>query len=87
MGVHTNICVCGRPFGLRQMVYLGKNVALCRDLTDALFQPTSGDIDQFRGTELVVEHIEKHISPTITSKSITGKREFRFSNGADDHQR
>jgi acetyl esterase/lipase/nicotinamidase-related amidase len=87
MGVHTNICVSGRPFGLRQMVYLGKNVVLCRDLTDALFQPTSGDIDQFRGTDLVVEHIEKHICPTITSKSITGKPEFRFSNPADDHQR
>ena len=28
MGVHTNMCVLGRPFGIRQMVYQGKNVVL-----------------------------------------------------------
>jgi acetyl esterase/lipase/nicotinamidase-related amidase len=78
MGVHTNICVSGRPFGLRQMVYFGMKVVLCRDLTDALFQSPSAGIDQFRGTELVVEHIEKHICPTITSESITGQAAFRF---------
>jgi nicotinamidase-related amidase len=78
MGVHTNICVCGRPFGLRQMVYFGKNVVLCRDLTDALFQYKSRDLDQFQGTEIVVEHIEKHICPTITSTALTSKPAFRF---------
>jgi nicotinamidase-related amidase len=78
MGVHTNICVSGRPFGLRQMSYHGKNVVLCRDLTDSLIQATVPGIDQFRGTEIVVEHIEKHICPTITSRSITGAPEFRF---------
>ncbi len=83
MGVHTNICVCGRPFGLRQMVYYGKNVVLCRDLTDSLFQCPSGRIDQFRGTELIVEHIEKHICPTITTKSIMSDAEFRFRGDSD----
>ena len=34
MGVHTNMCVLGRPFGLRQLARLGKNVALVRDMTD-----------------------------------------------------
>jgi hypothetical protein len=78
MGVHTNICVSGRPFGIRQMVYLGKNVVLCRDLTDALFQPKSPDFSHFLGTDLVVEHIEKHWCPSITSTAITGEPEFRF---------
>lgn len=32
-GVHTNMCVLGRPFGLRQLSGLGKNVALLRDMT------------------------------------------------------
>ena len=59
MGVHTNICVSGRPFGLRQMVYHGKNVVLCRDLTDSFFQPSSPEFNHFRGTDLIVEHIEK----------------------------
>ncbi len=78
MGVHTNICVSGRPFGIRQMVFFGKSVALCRDLTDALFQSKSPDFSHFRGTDLVVEHIEKHLCPSITSTAITGEPEFRF---------
>lgn len=28
MGVHTNMCVLGRPFGIRQLVKLGRNVVL-----------------------------------------------------------
>jgi nicotinamidase-related amidase len=82
MGVHTNICVSGRPFGVRQMVFYGKNVVLCRDLTDSLFQPKSGEMDHFRGTDLIVEHIERRLCPTITSTSLTGQPEFRFKDDA-----
>ncbi|MEZ5360918.1 MAG: isochorismatase [Bryobacterales bacterium] len=39
MGVHANMCVLGRPFGIRQQVRLGKKVALVRDLTDAMYDP------------------------------------------------
>lgn len=82
MGVHTNLCVCGRPFGLRQMVYQGKNAVLCRDLTDSLFQQNNPPISHFRGTELVIEHIEMKICPTITSTTFTGKPAFRFDETA-----
>lgn len=78
LGVHTNICVSGRPFGLRQLVYLGKNVVLCRDLTDSLFQSPSRKLNHFRGTELIIAHIETRICPSITSTSLTGKPAFRF---------
>lgn len=78
MGVHTNICVSGRPFGLRQMVYHGKNVVLCRDLTDSIFQPVSPEFSHFRGTDLIVEHIEKHLCPTVTSTGFTKEPAFRF---------
>ncbi|MEO8270336.1 MAG: hypothetical protein ABI557_11500, partial [Aureliella sp.] len=33
VGVHTNMCVLGRPFGLRRLAMGGKNVVLARDLT------------------------------------------------------
>ena len=82
MGVHTNLCVCGRPFGLRQMVYQGKNAVLCRDLTDSLFQQNDPPISHYRGTELVVEHIEKKICPTTTSTTFTGKPAFHFDETA-----
>ncbi len=78
MGVHTNLCVCGRPFGLRQMTYLKKDVVLCRDLTDSLFQLRIKDYDHFVGTEKIVQQIEADICPTILSTDITGKKPFVF---------
>ena len=39
MGVHTNMCVLGRPFGIRQQVRLGMNVVLARELADAMYDP------------------------------------------------
>jgi len=72
MGVHTNMCVLGRPFGIRQMVKLGKNVVLARDLTDAMYDPRQPPfVSHTRGTELVIEHIEKHWCPSILGEDLT----------------
>jgi nicotinamidase-related amidase len=72
MGVHTNMCVLGRPFGIRQMVRLGKNVVLCRDLTDAMYDPRQPPyVSHARGTELVVEHIERYWCPSIRGEDLT----------------
>ncbi len=80
MGVHTNMCVLGRPFGLRNMSRYGKNVVLVRDLTDTMYNPKSWPyVDHYTGTDLIVEHIEKYVCPTILSSSLTGKKDFRFS--------
>lgn len=79
VGVHTNMCVLGRPFGLRQMAKNGKNVVLMRDLTDTMYNPArSPFVAHFRGTELIVEHIEKFVCPTITSDQVIGGASFRF---------
>jgi len=78
-GVHLNMCVLGRPFGIRQMVRLGKNVALLRDLTDTMYNPEKAPkVSHFAGTDLVVEHVEKYWCPSFTSTDITGKAGFRF---------
>src|SRR5262245_11107506 len=67
MGVHTNMCVVGRPFGLRQMAKNGKNVVLVRDMTDTMYNPARAPyVSHFTGTDLIVEHIEKWVCPTIT---------------------
>jgi len=72
MGVHTQLCVLGRSFGIRQMVRLGKNVVLCRDLTDAMYDPrTPPYVSHQRGTELAVEHIEAHWCPSILGVDLT----------------
>jgi nicotinamidase-related amidase len=79
VGVHTNMCVLGRPFGLRQMAKNGKNVVLMQDMTDTMYNPAKAPfVNHFTGTELIVQHIEKYVCPTITSVDILGGQPFRF---------
>ncbi len=78
-GVHLNMCVLGRPFAIRQMVRLGKNVALIRDLTDTMYNPERPPgVSHFAGTDLVVGHVEQHWCPSFVSTDITGRAPFRF---------
>lgn len=67
MGVHTNVCVLGRPFGIRQLVYLGKRPVLCRDLTDAFHRDRHGHA---WGTGQVIAHIERRWCPSLTSDQL-----------------
>ena len=79
MGVHLNMCVLGRPVGIRQMVHLGKNVALVRDLTDTMYNHEKKPrVSHFEGTKLVIEHVERHWCPSFNSSDLTGRRPFRF---------
>lgn len=71
MGVHTNICVLGRPFGIRQQVRLGKNVVLARDLTDAMYDPRDRPfVSHKQGTELVIQHIEQFWCSSILGQDL-----------------
>jgi len=80
MGVHENMCVLGRPFAIRQMVKLGQNVLLVRDLTDTMYNSRRRPwVDHFTGTDLVCWHIEKYWCPTITSDQVLGGQPFRFA--------
>lgn len=86
MGVHTNMCVLGRPFGIRQLVYQGKNVVLVRDLTDAMYDPAAEPkISHFGGTARVIAHIERYWCPTIESVDILGGAPFRFRGDRRPH--
>ncbi|MFN0170914.1 MAG: protein-signal peptide and transmembrane prediction [Bryobacteraceae bacterium] len=72
MGVHLNMCVLGRPFGIRQMVRLGKKVVLARDLTDAMYDPKQRPwVSHERGTELMVYHVERHWCPSVLGEDLT----------------
>ena len=86
VGVHTNMCVLGRPFGLRQLSQNGRNVVLVRDLTDTMYNPQRWPyVSHVAGTDLIVEHIEKFVCPTITSDQVLGGDEFRFSTDHRPH--
>ena len=70
-GVHANMCILGRPFGIRQQKRLGRNVVLVRDLTDAMYDPRDAPyVSHRRGTEMVIEHIEQFWCPSILSKDL-----------------
>jgi hypothetical protein len=77
MGVHTNVCVLGRPFGIRQLTYLGQDVVLCRDLTDSYHRRKKAS--HFVGLDEIVHHIEQYWCPTTTSEALTGAPPFRFA--------
>jgi nicotinamidase-related amidase len=84
-GVHLNMCVLGRPFGIRQMVYLDKNVVLMRDMTDTMYNPEkTPKVSHFAGTDLVIEHVEKCWCPSFTSADLTGRPAFRFKDAKRD---
>ena len=68
MGVHTNMCVINRTFGIRMMRQTGLKVALVRDLTDAMYNPAKPPyVSHEKGTELVCDFIEKYYCPSVKS--------------------
>ncbi|MFP6872043.1 MAG: PVC-type heme-binding CxxCH protein [Verrucomicrobiales bacterium] len=79
VGVHANMCVLGRPFGLRQLARNGKDVVLVRDLTDTMYNPSRHpQVSHFAGTDLIIEHIEKYVCPTVSSEQLLGGPSFGF---------
>jgi nicotinamidase-related amidase len=71
MGVHTNMCVLNRSFGIKQMVKWSVPIALVRDLTDTMYNPARPPyVSHDEGTRLVVEYIEKFWCPTIQSNDL-----------------
>jgi len=71
MGVHTNMCILNRSFGIKQMTMWGIRCILVRDLTDSMYNPErSPHVDHEIGTELVIEYIEKYWCPSTTSDDL-----------------
>jgi nicotinamidase-related amidase len=71
MGVHVNMCILNRSFGIRQMSRWGMKCVLIRDLTDAMYNPQDWPhVSHEQGTELVIEHIEKYWAPTVLASEL-----------------
>ena len=72
-GVHTNMCVLNRSFGIRAMARRGVRCVLARDLTDSMYNPRMPPfVSHDEGTELVIRHIEKYWCPTMHSGDLAG---------------
>jgi nicotinamidase-related amidase len=71
LGVHTNMCVVGRSFGIKQMVRWGIRPILIRDLTDAMYNPAMPPyVSHDEGTQLTIGYIEKFWCPSVLSEDI-----------------
>ena len=71
MGVHANMCILNRSFGVRQMSKWGFRCIIVRDLMDAMYNPASRPfVSHAAGTELVYEFIERYWAPSTTSTSL-----------------
>lgn len=71
MGVHTNMCILNRTFAIKQMTKWGVRCILLRDLTDTMYDPKDRPfVAHDKGTELVVEHIEKYWAPSLLSSQL-----------------
>lgn len=71
MGVHTNMCIFYRSFGIRQMVRWGVNTVLVRDLTDTMYNPAMPPyVNHDVGTGLMVDYIEKFWCPSVFSSDL-----------------
>lgn len=66
VGFHTQVCLLGKPMGLKAMKSAGLQCVLARDMTDAHpgYDPARNFTPDLN-TEQVVEHFEKHLAPTI----------------------
>ncbi len=70
-GVHANLCVLDRPFGIRALLSWGFKVTLIRDFTDAMYDPAQPPyVDHGAGTELIIGYIENFLCPTTTSAEL-----------------
>jgi hypothetical protein len=67
VGFHTQVCLLGKPMGLKAMKSAGLRCLLARDMTDAHpgYDPTRNFTPDLN-TDQVIEHFEKHLAPTIS---------------------
>ena len=73
LGVHTNMCILNRTFGIKQMARWNVPVALVRDLTDSMYNPACPPyVSHDAGTGLVIDYIEKFWCPTVHSQYLFG---------------
>ena len=65
-GVHTQVCLLGKPMGLRNLKAAGLSCILARDLTDAHpgYDPAR-DFTPDLNTSQVVEHFERYLAPSV----------------------
>jgi nicotinamidase-related amidase len=70
-GVHANMCILRRSFGLVALAGYGFSPVLVADLTDAMYDPADPPyVDHDTGNQLVTGYIQAFVAPTTHSKDV-----------------
>ena len=82
VGVHTNMCILDRPYGMKNMARFGFPMAIVRDLTDPMVVPDGINvINRADGLDKMIKYIETNFAPSIDSRDVMvvnpGKRIIR----------
>lgn len=82
-GVHENMCIMTRPFGIKQLVKWDQfNVALIRELVDVMYNPLlSPYVSHAEGTHLMTGFIEKFWASTMSMYDFLNARSGSHSAG------
>ena len=71
VGVHTNMCVLDRPYGIKNLARYGFPMALVRDLTDPMVKPDGVKVkDRDHAKEMIVKYIEQYFCPSVDSRDL-----------------
>jgi nicotinamidase-related amidase len=65
-GFATNMCLWGKPTGMKYMRQFGFRCMVARDLTEAMTRYAEESFNPTRGTLEVIELIERELAPTIS---------------------
>jgi len=67
LGVHLNMCILGRAFGIRRWLQLNQEVLLVKDLTDVIYNPRRHPfVTHAQARDLVIAHVEAHLCPSVS---------------------
>jgi nicotinamidase-related amidase len=70
-GVHENMCILRRSFGLVALAGYGFSPVLVADLTDAMYDPADPPyVNHDTGKQLVTGYIQAFVAPTTHSKDV-----------------
>lgn len=71
VGVHTNMCVLDRPYGIKNLARYGFPMAIVRDLTDPMVKPDGVKVkDRDDAKDKIVKFIEQYFCPSVDSRDL-----------------
>ena len=73
VGVHSNVCILERSFGMKELKRWGFQTILIRDLTDSFSRPSNKFPTQEARNNETIKYIETHVGYTIHSSQIIDK--------------